>query len=92
MAPILGSATIPSLVTSLGTVPTFPGLGAGVQIATVTANLLGVGTPSECLLLKNMFDPTAEVRCIILKVSIRFSVYVLSLTGYPLCFAVGTKF
>lgn len=64
MAPILGVGTIPSLgvATSLVSVPAFPGLGAaGVQVPTVAANLLGVGTPSECLLLKNMFDPTAEL-------------------------------
>ncbi|KAG7011778.1 RNA-binding protein 39, partial [Cucurbita argyrosperma subsp. argyrosperma] len=57
MAPILGVGTIPSLgvATSLVSVPAFPGLGAaGVQVPTVAANLLGVGTPSECLLLKNM--------------------------------------
>lgn len=77
-APILGGATIPSLGvgTSLAAFPAFPGLGAGVQVPPVTANLLGVGTPSECLLLKNMFDPTAEVCCSILKVYVKFSVYV----------------
>lgn len=76
MAPILGAATIPSLATPLATVPAFPVLGAGVQVPTVTANLLGVGTPSECLLLKNMFDPTAEVYSIILKIYVKFSVFV----------------
>ncbi|CAK9316003.1 unnamed protein product [Citrullus colocynthis] len=62
MAPILGGATISSLAVgnSLAALPAFPGLGAGIQVPTVAANLLGVGTPSECLLLKNMFDPTAE--------------------------------
>ncbi|XP_038887515.1 RNA-binding protein 39-like isoform X2 [Benincasa hispida] len=62
MAPILGGATIPSLAvgTSLAAFPAFPGLGAGVHVPAVAASLLGVGTPSECLLLKNMFDPTAE--------------------------------
>lgn len=95
MAPILGVGTIPSLgvATSLVSVPAFPGLGAaGVQVPTVAANLLGVGTPSECLLLKNMFDPTAEVYYIILKISVKFSVYVLPLIHYPLCSAVGTNF
>lgn len=73
MAPILGGGTIPSLAVgnSLASLPAFPGLGAGIQVPTVAANLLGVGTPSECLLLKNMFDPTAEVCCSILKVLVK---------------------
>ncbi|KAM1006868.1 hypothetical protein COP2_003659 [Malus domestica] len=63
MAPILGAAPgISSLVPPITSVPGFAGLGiAGLQIPTATLPSVDtVGVPSECLLLKNMFDPTAE--------------------------------
>lgn len=55
------TSAIPSLVPSLvpGSIPTLPGqLGTGLPtIPTIDT----IGAPSECLLLKNMFDPKNEV-------------------------------
>ncbi|KAB2620834.1 RNA-binding protein 39 [Pyrus ussuriensis x Pyrus communis] len=63
MAPILGAApVVSSLVPPIASIPGFAGLGvAGLQIPTATLPSVDtIGVPSECLLLKNMFDPTAE--------------------------------
>ena len=60
-ASVLGA---PPVVTPLlqPTVPTLAGLQApAMPIASITTPLETVGVPSECLLLKNMFDPTVEV-------------------------------
>ncbi|KAB2043012.1 hypothetical protein ES319_D02G259200v1 [Gossypium barbadense] len=41
--------------------PTIPGLPGGLQIPTNGIPAIDIiGTPSECLLLKNMFDPSLE--------------------------------
>ncbi|XP_022763029.1 RNA-binding protein 39-like isoform X2 [Durio zibethinus] len=62
--PILGAApVIPSLVppTVLASVPTISGLPGGLQLPTNGIPTIDtIGTPSECLLLKNMFDPKLE--------------------------------
>ena len=64
-APIFGTASVvPSLVPPnvQATVPTISGLPGGLQLPTndfPTINTIGI--PSECLLLKNMFDPNLEV-------------------------------
>ncbi|KAF8031561.1 hypothetical protein BT93_D0701 [Corymbia citriodora subsp. variegata] len=63
--PILGVApVVPSLAASLmqPNIPALPGLpGSGLQVtATIGPTIDTVGVPSECLLLKNMFDPTLE--------------------------------
>ncbi|XP_068319833.1 uncharacterized protein [Pyrus communis] len=63
MAPILGAApVVSSLVPPIASIPGFAGLGvAGLQIPAATLPSVDtIGVPSECLLLKNMFDPTAE--------------------------------
>ncbi|KAB2636253.1 RNA-binding protein 39 [Pyrus ussuriensis x Pyrus communis] len=63
MAPILGAAPVVcSLVPPIASIPGFAGLGvAGLQIPAATLPSVDtIGVPSECLLLKNMFDPTAE--------------------------------
>lgn len=46
-----------------GTVPTHPGqLGTALQVPTASVPIFDtIGVPSECLLLKNMFDPKNEV-------------------------------
>ncbi|PON45067.1 Splicing factor-like protein [Parasponia andersonii] len=56
--PILGATPVASpLATPLAPIPA-PG---GLQAAAVTVPSLDtIGVPSECLLLKNMFDPTTE--------------------------------
>ncbi|KAL5788886.1 hypothetical protein ACOSP7_005835 [Xanthoceras sorbifolium] len=65
MAPVLGAATtvsplFPPIVP--GSVPTLPGqLGTGLPVpATTIPTIDPIGVPSECLLLKNMFDPNNE--------------------------------
>ena len=65
-APILGAAPVVSpLVAPLVQAPV-PGLaglpGAGLQVPAVTVPSIDtIGVPSECLMLKNMFDPKLEV-------------------------------
>ncbi|KAJ4715957.1 RNA-binding protein 39-like [Melia azedarach] len=63
-APILGAASAASALVPLvqGAVPTLPGqLGSGLQVPTVSIPAFDtIGVPSECLLLKNMFDPNNE--------------------------------
>lgn len=57
-ASVLG---IPPIVNHLAQ-PPFPGLAGlptGLSIGAATVD--SVGIPSECLLLKNMFDPSIEV-------------------------------
>lgn len=66
VAPILGAApVVPPVVAPLmaGSVPGLTGLaGAGVQLpASAIPSVDTIGIPSECLLLKNMFDPNVEV-------------------------------
>ncbi|XP_041011847.1 RNA-binding protein 39-like isoform X1 [Juglans microcarpa x Juglans regia] len=62
MAPVLGAAPVVSPgVAPLPSIPALAGLGVGLQgpIATMpTVDTIGV--PSECLLLKDMFDPKIE--------------------------------
>ncbi|KAL6346698.1 hypothetical protein AAG906_000316 [Vitis piasezkii] len=64
-APILGAAPVVSpLVAPLVQAPV-PGLaglpGAGLQVPAVTVPSIDtIGVPSECLMLKNMFDPKLE--------------------------------
>lgn len=65
-APLLGAASaVSTLVPPLvqGTVPTHPGqLGTALQVPTASVPIFDtIGVPSECLLLKNMFDPKNEV-------------------------------
>ena len=65
-APILGAAPVVSpLVAPLVQAPVsgLAGLpGAGLQVPAVTVPSIDtIGVPSECLMLKNMFDPEAEV-------------------------------
>ncbi|CAL2279710.1 unnamed protein product [Prunus armeniaca] len=63
-APLLGAAPVVSpLVLPITAVPGIAGLGvAGLQIPTATLPSMDtIGVPSECLLLKNMFDPAVEV-------------------------------
>lgn len=55
---------ISPLVAPLAPVPpVFAGLGgAGLQVPTASVPSIDtIGVPSECLLLKNMFDPALEV-------------------------------
>ncbi|KAL6270857.1 hypothetical protein ACE6H2_027768 [Prunus campanulata] len=62
-APLLGAAPVVSpLVPPITAVPGIAGLGvAGLQIPTATLPSIDtIGVPSECLLLKNMFDPAVE--------------------------------
>ncbi|KAL7237050.1 hypothetical protein ACSBR1_020183 [Camellia fascicularis] len=64
-APILGAApAVPSLVSPLvqASVPALAGLpGGGLSIPPVNVPSVDtIGIPSECLLLKNMFDPKLE--------------------------------
>ncbi|XP_052192533.1 uncharacterized protein LOC127801421 isoform X2 [Diospyros lotus] len=63
--PILGGApAVPSLVSPLvqAPVPALAGLaGAGLSVPPVTVPSIDmIGIPSQCLLLKNMFDPKSE--------------------------------
>lgn len=60
-ASILGASMIPSVLQP--SVPSLVGLPtSGLPVAsTAAAPLQTAGVPSECLLLKNMFDPTVEV-------------------------------
>ncbi|CAL8177283.1 unnamed protein product [Prunus armeniaca] len=63
-APLLGAAPVVSpLVPPITAVPGIAGLGvAGLQIPTSTLPSIDtIGVPSECLLLKIMFDPAVEV-------------------------------
>ncbi|KAK2665613.1 hypothetical protein Ddye_004187 [Dipteronia dyeriana] len=65
LPPVLGAPTpVSSLVPSIvpGSMPILPGqLGTGLQIPTTTIPTIdAIGIPSECVLLKNMFDPTNE--------------------------------
>lgn len=63
-APILGtSPVVPPLVAPLAPIPAFAGLGSpGLQVPATTVPVVDtIGVPSECLLLKNMFDPAHEV-------------------------------
>ncbi|XVE67189.1 hypothetical protein DITRI_Ditri08aG0140300 [Diplodiscus trichospermus] len=63
-APIVGAAAVvPSLVppTLQASVPTISGLPIGLQLPTNGIPTIDtIGKPSECLLLKNMFDPNLE--------------------------------
>ncbi|XP_039035256.1 RNA-binding protein 39-like isoform X4 [Hibiscus syriacus] len=63
-APILGAAPLAqSLIppTLQASIPTISGLPGGLQIHTNGIPIIDtVGVPSECLLLKNMFDPGLE--------------------------------
>ncbi|XP_024028785.1 RNA-binding protein 39 isoform X1 [Morus notabilis] len=62
-APILGAAPVVSpLSASVAPIPALAGLGgAGFQVPAVTVPSIDtIGAPSECLQLKNMFDPAAE--------------------------------
>lgn len=60
---LLGAAPVGSLVSSLSSVPALAGLpGGGFQIPILTSpSIETIGVPSECLLLRNMFDPENEV-------------------------------
>ncbi|KAK1559861.1 hypothetical protein Q3G72_019157 [Acer saccharum] len=65
LPPALGAPTsVSSLVPSIvpGSMPILPGqLGTGLQVPTTTFPTIdAIGIPSECVLLKNMFDPTNE--------------------------------
>lgn len=63
-AALLGAAPMGSpLVSPLSSIPTVAGLpGGGLQVPTPTIPTIDtIGVPSECLLLKNMFDPKDEV-------------------------------
>lgn len=64
-APILGAAPVASpLVTPLvpTPVPGLAGLPGALQVPAVTVpSIDSIGVPSECLMLKNMFDPKSEV-------------------------------
>ncbi|ONH92302.1 hypothetical protein PRUPE_8G167600, partial [Prunus persica] len=62
-APLLGAAAVISpLVPPITAVPGIAGLGvAGLQIPTsALPSIDTIGVPSECLLLKNMFNPAVE--------------------------------
>ncbi|XP_062081566.1 uncharacterized protein LOC133787939 isoform X1 [Humulus lupulus] len=60
--PIMGAPTMmTSLAVPLAPIPALGLGGGGLQVPTVTVPAIDtIGVPSECLLLKNMFDPTAE--------------------------------
>lgn len=63
-APILGAAPVVSpLAAIVAPNPALAGLGgAGIQVPAVTVPSIDtIGAPSECLQLKNMFDPASEV-------------------------------
>ncbi|XP_062178154.1 uncharacterized protein LOC133882928 isoform X3 [Alnus glutinosa] len=61
--PILGPGAtplVPPVVAPL-TFPALAGLGAGLQVPTSAVPTIDtIGVPSECLLLKDMFDPKVE--------------------------------
>ncbi|KAA8535974.1 hypothetical protein F0562_028452 [Nyssa sinensis] len=64
-APILGAASAVSPLVAPLVQPSVPALvglpGAGLSIPSITVPSIDtVGVPSECLLLKNMFDPKLE--------------------------------
>lgn len=66
VAPALGvSPAVSSLVPALlqGSVPTLPGqLVANLPVPTASIPTIDtIGVPSECVMLKNMFDPKNEV-------------------------------
>ncbi|KAK1295717.1 Nucleolin 1 [Acorus calamus] len=57
--PILGATPNPLLIPSA--IPALAGLpGAGVLPLSAVPSIDTIGVPSECLMLKNMFDPTVE--------------------------------
>ncbi|XP_056170121.1 uncharacterized protein LOC130134442 isoform X2 [Syzygium oleosum] len=63
--PILGAAPVVSPLAASLMQPNIPALaglpGSGLQVTATTGPTIDtVGVPSECLLLKNMFDPTLE--------------------------------
>ncbi|KAI6701022.1 hypothetical protein NL676_015346 [Syzygium grande] len=63
--PILGAAPVISPLAASLMQPNIPALaglpGSGLQVTATTGPTIDtVGVPSECLLLKNMFDPTLE--------------------------------
>ncbi|KAG6709215.1 hypothetical protein I3842_06G120600 [Carya illinoinensis] len=62
-APILGAAPVVSpVVAPLASMPALAGLGVGLQVPTAAVPIADtVGVPSECLLLKDMFDPKIEM-------------------------------
>lgn len=62
-AALLGATPVDSLVSPLSSVPAIAGLpGGGLQIPTpAIPSIDTIGVPSECLLLRNMFDPKDEV-------------------------------
>lgn len=50
------------LAAPLAPIPALGLGGGGLQVPAVTVPSIDtIGVPSECLLLKNMFDPSAEV-------------------------------
>ncbi|KAE8008798.1 hypothetical protein FH972_005274 [Carpinus fangiana] len=61
-APILGAAPlVPPVVAPVTSFPALAGLGGGLQVPTVAVPTIDtIGVPSECLLLKDMFDPNVE--------------------------------
>lgn len=66
MAGFLGSSVVNNTGLNLhatGNIPPVAGLpGGGLQIPMLTSPSIDtIGVPSECLLLKNMFDPGNEV-------------------------------
>lgn len=53
---------VPPMVAPLTSFPALAGLGAGLQVPTSAVPTIDtIGVPSECLLLKDMFDPKVEV-------------------------------
>jgi RNA-binding protein 39 len=53
---------VPPVVAPVASFPALAGLGAGLQVPTVAVPTIDtIGVPSECLLLKDMFDPNVEV-------------------------------
>ncbi|XP_042985771.1 RNA-binding protein 39-like isoform X2 [Carya illinoinensis] len=62
-APILGAAPVVSpVVAPLASMPALAGLGVGLQVPTAAVPIADtIGVPSECLLLKDMFDPKIEM-------------------------------
>ncbi|KAG7975739.1 hypothetical protein I3843_06G114600 [Carya illinoinensis] len=62
-APILGAAPVVSpVVAPLASMPALAGLGVGLQVPTAAVPIADtIGVPSECLLLKDMFDPKLEM-------------------------------
>ncbi|KAB1219999.1 RNA-binding protein rsd1 [Morella rubra] len=60
--PILGAAPVVSpVVAPFASIPALAGLGAGLQVPTTAMPTVDtIGVPSECLMLKDMFDPKIE--------------------------------